>query len=131
MSETQVKVDVAEVEPTQDELRKMAAKQLMAELFMLSRQVHRGAMNSVLVVQVKQVLRQLIGKYRNAGAFDEHDDVTAVFHHKQGRVEFNPTQGLKDLMTEISNELAREAVERDKQERALKPKDDVDRVETV
>lgn len=124
MSETQVKVDVAEVEPTQEELRKMAAKQLMAELFMLSQRVRKSALNSVMVVQIKQVLRQLIGKYRNAGAFDEHDDVVPVFHHKQGRVEFNPTQGLKDLMTEISNELAEEAVKR-----AQETKDD--HVETV
>lgn len=129
MSETQVKVEVAEVEPTHEELRKMAAKQLMAELFMLNSRVGKAAMNSVLVVQIKQVLRALISKYRNVGAFDEHDDVTAVFFHKQGRVEFNPTQGLKDLMTEISNELAQEAVKRVQEERALKPKEE--HVETV
>lgn len=119
MSKTQLKVDIAEgaeQEPTQEQIEREAAKQLMAELFMIQRKIFGITMNSMLLVQVKQLTRGLMTKYRNIGVF-QNDNVEVKLNGRRDTVEFVPTTRLKDLFNQISEELAREAAENIKKER--------------
>lgn len=109
MSEVELKID--EVEPTQEQLEKAAAKQLMAELFMIQRRIYGIKMNSMLIVQCKQLARGLISKYRSVGLF-ENDDVEVKYIKKFGQIEFVPSPRLKELFNQISDELAAEAEKR-------------------
>lgn len=62
---------VEEVEPTLEELEFLAAKQLAVELAMLRNRIYKSntLMNSVLIVQIKQILRGFIRKYNEFGFF--------------------------------------------------------------
>lgn len=104
--------EAVEVEPTFEELEKMAAKQLMAELLMLRKQMMGIQMNGMMLVQCRAVVRGLITKYRNIGVFQE-DDIKVEFLRKQNRVEFVPSPYLEKLFNAISTELAAEAAKKE------------------
>ena len=124
MSETQVKANIEEAEPTLEELEKMAAKQLLSELFMVQRRIYGIAMNSMLLVQLKQITRGLVSKYHTAGLFiDENIDVK--FLRQQNTVELVPTPRLKAMFDIIAEDAIKESIEQNKeQENNEKTSDD-------
>ncbi len=124
MSETQVKANIEEAEPTLEELEKMAAKQLLSELFMVQRRIYGIAMNSMLLVQLKQITRGLVSKYHKAGLFiDENIDVK--FLRQQNTVELVPTPRLKAMFDIIAEDAIKESIEQNKeQENNEKTSDD-------
>lgn len=103
MSETQVKLEVQEVEPTQEEIELQAARQLLNELFMIKRRIYGVAMNGVLLIQVKQLVRGLVRKYQEVGLFKD-DNIEVKFIPKQNAVDFNPTEGLRVLFAKAAEE---------------------------
>lgn len=113
MSETDLKVEVQE--PTPEQIEKAAAKQLLAELFMIQRRILGITMNSMLLVQLRHLSRGLMTKYRNIDIF-LNEDVEVKFIRRLNRVEFVPTPRLKELFTQISDELAEEAAKQKENE---------------
>jgi hypothetical protein len=103
MSETQVKLEVQEVEPTQEELELQAALQLMNEVFMIKRRIYGVAMNGVLLIQVKQLVRGLMRKYQECGMF-KGEDIGVKFVPKQNAIDFTPTEGLRVLFAKAAEE---------------------------
>lgn len=94
-----------------DELAGMelqAAKQLLMELKMLKQKAYgRGTLvTSVLIVQIKQVLRGLMKKYNDAGLLiGENVTLRLSDRTKYASIDFIYSQGLRALMDEVMAEI--------------------------
>lgn len=118
MSEAQVKIDidesVEEVEPTLEEVEKQAAKQLLLELKMIKKKIYDSntVMNSMLVVQIKQILRGLMSKYNGVDLLlGEHVTLKMRGHGKYASFDFVYTPRLSAMFAEIVKELPKPGVE--------------------
>jgi hypothetical protein len=114
MSKEQVKIDIEEVEPTLEEVEKQAAKQLLLELKMIKQKIYDSGtvMNSMLVVQIKQLLRGLVTKYNNIGLLiGENVSMKMNGHGKYASFSFLYTPRLDALFAEIVSELPKPGVE--------------------
>lgn len=120
MSKTQVKIDIEEsveieeVEPTLEEVEKQAAKQLLIELKMIKQKIYDSGtvMNSMLVVQIKQLLRGLMSKYNAVGLLiGESVQLKMAGHGKYASFMFVYTPRLDALFAEIVKELPKPGVE--------------------
>lgn len=112
--ENAVNIEITEVEPTQEEVELQAAKQLMLELQMIKKRIYdsRTLINSMLIVQVKQLLRGLISKYNAVGLF-EGENITLRLSNrsKHANIGFVFSPKLHLLMDRIVAELPKPGVE--------------------
>lgn len=92
----------------QAELNKHAAKQLMIELMMIKKRIYESGtlVNSVLIVQIKQILRGLMRKYNDAGML-VGENVTLVLSDKTERasIRFAYSPGLQMLVRQVEENL--------------------------
>jgi hypothetical protein len=88
-----------------------AAKQLRVELAMIKNRIESSGtlMNSVLIVQLKQIIRGLVKKYQDAGLLIDQN-VTLVLSDKTryARIRFAYSQGLQIMMTQIEDQVKAE-----------------------
>lgn len=101
----------AQQKADQADLEKHAAKQLLAELMMLKQKAYgKGTLvSSVLIVQIKQVLRGLMTKYNEAGLLlGENITLRLSDKTKHASIGFVYSPGLQLLMTQIIGEIVAE-----------------------
>lgn len=107
-------IQIEEVEPTQEEIELQAAKQLLLELKMIKKRIYDSGtlVNSMLIVQIKQVLRGLISKYNNVGLF-EGEFITLKLSNrtKHANIDFVYSQRLQYLMSKVVDTLPKPGVE--------------------
>lgn len=85
-----------------------AAKQLLMELKMLKQKAYGNGtlVTSVLVVQIKQVLRGLMTKYNDAGLLiGENVTLRLSDRTKYASIDFVYSQGLRVLMDQVYAEI--------------------------
>lgn len=119
MSKSQVKIDIEEAilseeEPTLEEVEKQAVKQLLLELNMIKNKVRDSGtvMNSMLVVQIKQLLRGLMSKYQTFGLLQgENVELKLNGLSKHATFDFKYTPRLNELISEVLSSLPKPGVE--------------------
>lgn len=88
-----------------------AAKQLLAELLMIKRRIYdsKTLVSSVLIVQIKQVLRGLIRKYNDAGLL-VGENITLVLSDKTkyANIRFGYSQHLQFLISLVETNMKAE-----------------------
>ena len=120
MSANQVIADIAEAinideyEPTLEELEFMAAKQLLLELKMIKKRIYDSGtvMNSMLVVQIKQILRGLMTKYQGFGMFiGETIELKLNGRGKFASFNFVYSKKLDELFAKVVADIQKQEVE--------------------
>jgi len=119
MSKSQVKIDIEEStieedEPTIEEVERQAVKQLILELNMIRSRVRDSGtvMNSMLVVQIKQLLRGLMSKYQTFGLLQgENVELKLNGLSKHATFDFKYTPRLNELINEVLSSLPKPGVE--------------------
>lgn len=84
-----------------------AAKQLLTELMMIKQSVYnRGDLTPMQLIQLKQVIRGLVGKYHNAGLLLDQDvTVKLSDYSKYPTISFKYTPVLEKLMFQVIQQL--------------------------
>jgi hypothetical protein len=108
MADVAESIDIEEFEPTLEELELQAAKQLLLELKMIKKRIYDSGtvMNSMLVVQIKQLLRGLMSKYQGFDLFKgENITLKLKGHGKFASFDFVYTDRLNQLFAQVVTEL--------------------------
>lgn len=107
MQESEVKIEVEEQVPSAEEMEQLelaAAQQLLLELKMIKKRIYESntLINSVLIVQVKAILRSLIRKYNDYGFF-QGENITLKLSNrsKYANLDFVYSQKLHLLFDKI------------------------------
>ncbi len=97
-------VNIEEYEPSQEELDLMAAKQLLLELKMIKNRIYTSntLVNSMLIVQIKMILKGLMTKYNEAGMLKgEFVTLKLSNRSKHANIDFVYSQNLRILMSKV------------------------------
>lgn len=114
MQQPAVNIEFVEVEPTQEEVELQAVKQVLIELRMIKKRIYdsKTVINSMLIVQLKQILRGLIKKYNDYGLLiGENITLRLSDHSKHTSIDFVYSQRLKMLVDRVIQELPKPGVE--------------------
>jgi hypothetical protein len=93
---------------TLEEVELQAAKQLLLELKTIKKNVYdsKTLINSILIIQLKQLLRGLIHKYNDYGLFiGENITLKLSNRSKHANIDFVYTQKLNILLGKVVEEL--------------------------
>ena len=97
-----------EEDMTLEEVELQAAKQLLLELKMIKKNVYESnaIINSMLIVQIKQLLRGLVRKYNDYGLFiGENITLKLSNRSKYANINFVYSQKLNVLLSKVIEEV--------------------------